>query len=101
MMAIPKEIRDYVRTQIQYYISESRTYKNMAEAHNGGSAEDTAFGMILGCLYLGFMQAYRTQYITPGSEDMDEFHRLVGDNALRIREALRTSTAQTAVESRR
>ena len=94
-MAIPKEIRDYVGAQIQYYISESRTYRSMAEIHKGGSAEDTAFGMILGCLYLGFMQAYSTQYMAPNSEDMDEFHQLVGDNAPRIREALRMPTLHT------
>ena len=94
-MAIPKEIRDYVVAQIQYYISESRTYRGMAEIHKGGSAEDTAFGMILGCLYLGFMQAYRTQYIAPNSEDMDEFHQLVGDNAPRIRKALRMPALRT------
>ena len=88
-MAIPKEIKDYLDAQIQYYISESQTYRSMAMTHKGGSVEDTAFGMILGCLYLGFMQAYRTQYITPSSEDMEEFHQVMRSKTPRIREALR------------
>lgn len=87
-MAIPKEIQDYVNAQIKYYIGESWTYRNMAQAYNDDAIEDTAFGIILGCLYLGFMQAYRTQYMAPSSEDMDEFHQIIRSNASRIREAL-------------
>lgn len=87
-MAIPKEIRDYMNAQIEYYISESWTYRSMAEAYNDDSVEDTAFGIILGCLYLGFMQAHRTQHVAPSSEDMDEFHQMIRSNVSRIREAL-------------
>ena len=87
-MAIPKEIRDYVNAQIEYYINESWTYRSIAKVHNGGSVEDTAFGMILGCLYVGFMQAYRTQYAAPSSEDMDEFHQIIRGSVSRIRESL-------------
>ena len=87
-MAIPKEIRDFVNTQIKYYIAESGTYRSMAEAYSDESVEDTAFGVILGCLYLGFMHAYRTGHIAPSSEDMDEFHQIIRNNASRIRKAL-------------
>lgn len=87
-MAIPKEIRDYMDAQIRYYIDEAWTYRGIAETHGNGDVEDTAFGVILGCLYLGFIQAYRTQFMTPNSDDMGEFHRLVGDSAPDIRRAL-------------
>ena len=87
-MAIPREIRDFVNTQIGYYIGESWTYRSMAEAYSEDSVEDTAFGIILGCLYLGFMNAYRTRYMAPNSEDMDEFYQIIRSNASRIRKAL-------------
>ena len=87
-MAMPKEIRDYVNAQIEYYIGESRTYLSMARIYRDDVIEETAFGIILGCLYTGFMQAYRTRYMAPSSEDMDEFHQIVRSNASRIMDVL-------------
>lgn len=92
-MAIPKEIQDYVNTQIQYYVDESWTYRCMAETHGSDASEDIAFGMILGCLYLGFIQAYRTQFRAPSADDMDEFHKMLRDSTGRIRKALQDANS--------
>ena len=78
-MAISKENKDFIDSLIDYYISESESYKQIAEnfVPEVESVSDTAFGIITGCVYSGFLQAYQNQQQTPGLEDMREFNEII------------------------
>jgi hypothetical protein len=75
---------------IDYYINESESYKQIAEnfVPEVGSVPDTAFGIITGCVYSGFLQAYQNQQLTPGLEDIKEFNRILKDRAPLIKKAI-------------
>ncbi len=45
------------------------------------SVPDTAFGIITGCVYSGFLQAYQNQQQTPSLEDMQEFNQIIKERA--------------------
>ncbi len=84
-MAISKENRVFIDNLIDYYISESESYRQIAEKFvpEVESVSDTAFGVIAGCVYSGFLQAYQTQQQTPSLDDIREFnHILKGRSAL-------------------
>ena len=49
---------------------------------------DSAFGIITGCVYAGFLQAYQNQQLTPGLEDMKEFNQIIKQRAPLIKKAL-------------
>ena len=65
-MAISKENKDFIDSLIDYYISESESYIQIAEnfVPEVKSIPDTAFGIITGCVYSGFLQAYQNQQET-------------------------------------
>ena len=65
-MAISKETKDFIDNLIDYYISEASSYKQIAEVYvpEVESVTDTAFGIITGCVYSGFLQAYQNQQKT-------------------------------------
>ena len=89
-MAISKENKDFIDSLIDYYISESESYKQIAENFlpEVESIPDTAFGIITGCVYSGFMQAYQNQQQTPSLEDMREFNQIIKDKAELIKKAI-------------
>ena len=89
-MAISKNTRDFVDNLIDYYISEAPSYKQIAEAYipEVESAIDAAFGFIAGCVYSGFLQAYKNQQSTPSLEDTQEFHKILKDRAPLIKKAM-------------
>lgn len=89
-MAISKENKDFMDSLIDYYISESESYKQIAEnfVPEIGSVPDTAFGIITGCVYSGFLQAYQNQQQTPSLEDMKEFNQRMKDRAALIKKAI-------------
>jgi hypothetical protein len=89
-MAISKENRDFIDSLIDYYISESESYRQIAEnfAPEVESISDTAFGIITGCVYSGFLQAYQNQQLTPGLEDIKEFNQILKDRAPLIKKAI-------------
>ncbi|NNM35931.1 MAG: hypothetical protein HKO48_02310 [Nitrosopumilus sp.] len=89
-MTISKENKDFIDSLIDYYISESESYKQIAEnfVPEIESVPDTAFGIITGCVYSGFLQAYQNQQQTPGLEDMKEFHQIIKDRAALIKKAI-------------
>lgn len=66
-MAISKENLEFIDSLIDYYISESESYKQIAENYlpEIQSVPDTAFGIIAGCVYSGFLQAYQNQQQSP------------------------------------
>ncbi len=89
-MSISKENKEFVDSLIEYYISESKSYKQIAENFlpEVESIPDTAFGIITGCVYSGFLQAYQNQQQTPSLEDMDEFNQIIKKKALLIKKSI-------------
>ncbi|WP_299292031.1 hypothetical protein [Nitrosopumilus sp.] len=89
-MVISKENKDFIDSLIDYYISESESYKQIAEnfVPEVESVSDTAFGIITGCVYSGFLQAYQNQQQTPGLEDMREFNEIIKKRAPLIKKAI-------------
>ena len=83
-MAISKDNKDFIDSLIDYYISESESYKQIAENFTPEieSVPDTAFGIITGCVYSGFLQAYQNQHQTPSLEDMREFNQIIKKSIL-------------------
>ena len=89
-MTISKENREFVDSLIDYYISVSESYKQIAENFlpEIESIPDTAFGIITGCVYSGFLQAYQNQQQTPSLEDIKEFNQMIKNKALLIKKSI-------------
>jgi len=89
-MTISKENKDFINSLIDYYIDESQSYKQIAENYlpEIKSVADTAFGIIVGCVYSGFLQAYQNQQQTPGLDDMNEFNQIILKRASIIKKSL-------------
>ena len=89
-MVISKENKDFIDSLIDYYISESESYRQIAEnfVPEIKSVPDTAFGIITGCVYSGFLQAYQNQQQTPSLEDMQEFNQIIKERAPLIKKSL-------------
>ncbi len=89
-MVISKENKDFIDSLIDYYIIESESYRQIAEnfVPEVESVADTAFGIITGCVYSGFLQAYQNQQQTPGLEDIKEFNRILKSRAPLIKKAI-------------
>lgn len=89
-MAISKENKDFIDSLIDYYISESESYKQIAEnfVPEVESVPDTAFGIITGCVYSGFLQAYQNQQQSPSLEDMKEFNQIIKKRAPLIKKSI-------------
>ena len=89
-MVISKENKDFVESLIDYYINESESYRQIAEnfVPEIESVPDTAFGIITGCVYSGFLQAYQNQQQTPSLEDMKEFNQIIKESAALIKKSI-------------
>ena len=89
-MGISKENREFINSLIDYYINESQAYRQIAENFipEVDSIPDTAFGIIAGCVYSGFLQAYQNQQLTPGLEDMKEFNKILKERADMIKKSI-------------
>ena len=89
-MVISKENKDFIDSLIDYYISESESYRQIAEnfVPEVESVPDTAFGIITGCVYSGFLQAYQNQQQTPSLEDMQEFNQIIKERATLIKKSI-------------
>lgn len=89
-MGISKENKDFIDSLIDYYISESESYRQIAEnfVPEVESVADTAFGIITGCVYAGFLQAYQNQQLTPGLDDVKEFNQIIKERAPLIKKAI-------------
>jgi len=100
-MVISKENKDFIDSLIDYYISESESYRQIAEnfVPEVKSVSDTTFGIITGCVYSGFLQAYQNQQQTPSLEDMQEFNHIIKERAPLIKKSiLGTSIVQVGVK---
>jgi|TARA_B100001105_G_C22193418_1_gene357951 hypothetical protein len=89
-MTISKENKEFVDSLIDYYISESESYRQIAENFlpEIESIPDTAFGIITGCVYSGFLQAYQNQQQTPSLEDIREFNQMIKNKASLIKKSI-------------
>ena len=89
-MAITKENRKFIDSLIDYYISESQAYRQIAENYvpEIESVPDTAFGIIVGCVYSGFLQAYQNQQLAPGLEDIKEFNKILKERSPLIKKSI-------------
>jgi len=88
-MTLSNEIQTFLVSQIEYYTKEAKSYKEMAREYNPDDnvALDTAFGIIIGCIYSSFLQTYANQNSTPNSQDVEEFTKLIIKNSKRIKES--------------
>jgi hypothetical protein len=89
-MTISKENKEFIDSLIDYYISESESYRQIAENFlpEVESISDTAFGIITGCVYSGFLQAYQNQQQTPSLEDIREFNQMIKNKASLIKKSI-------------
>jgi len=78
-MTISKENKEFLEGLIEYYISESESYREMAQEYSLkiDSVSDTAFGIIVGCIYSSFLQTYSNQKLTPDVHDVQEFTEII------------------------
>ena len=93
-MTISKENKEFINSLIEYYVSESESYKQIAENFlpEVESIPDTAFGIITGCVYSGFLQAYQNQQQNPSLEDIDEFNQIIKNKAPLIKKSITEPT---------
>ena len=89
-MGISKENKEFMDNLIDYYISEAESYKQIAENFipEVESISDTTFGIITGCVYSGFLQAYQNQQQTPDLEDIKEFNEIMKERAPQIKKSI-------------
>ena len=89
-MTIARENKEFIDSLIDYYISESEAYRQIAEnfVPEVKSVEDTAFGIITGCVYSSFLQTYQSQQQSPSLEDVREFNSIIKQKAALIKKAI-------------
>ena len=89
-MKLSNEIQNFLDSQIEYYSNEAESYKEMALEYNldANSVEDATFGIIIGCIYSSFLQTYTNQNITPNSQDIEEFNKIIIDNSNKIKKSI-------------
>lgn len=100
-MPISKDTKSFIDSLIDYYISEASSYKQFAEMYvpEIKSTEDTTFGIIAGCVYSSFLQAYANQKMTATLEDIQEFNKILKDRAPLIKKAIIGNETQKSVKS--
>ena len=91
-MALSNETQKFLDSQIEYYIKEAESYKEMAREYNldANSVPDTTFGIIIGCIYSSFLQTFTDQNSTPISQDIEEFTKIIIKNSKKIKESILT-----------
>ena len=89
-MTLSNETQKFLGSQIEYYVKEAESYKEMALEYNldVNSIPDTAFGIIIGCVYSSFLQTYTNQNSTPNSQDIEEFTKIIINNSKKIKESI-------------
>ena len=89
-MVISDTNKEFLDNLIEYYVSEAKSYKEIAQEYDQiiKSTPDTAFGIIIGCIYSSFLQTYSNQKQTPNEQDLEEFNQIMMENAIRIKDAL-------------
>jgi len=95
-MTLSNEIQTFLVSQIEYYTKEAKSYKEMAREYNPDDnvALDTAFGIIVGCIYSSFLQIFTNQNSVPNSQDMEDFTKIIINNSKKIKESIITEGSQ-------
>ena len=84
---IPQSTKKFIDSLIDYYISEAASYKQIAKTYHEevNDVNANAFGIIVGCVYSGFLQAYQNQKLKPSLEDTQEFTHMIKLRAAQIK----------------
>ena len=87
---IPSTTKKFIDNLIDYYISEAASYKQLAKTYHEEIEDVNAntFGIIVGCVYSGFLQAYQNQKQKPSLEDTQEFTRMIKLRAAQIKRSI-------------
>jgi len=98
-MAISKQNKEFIQNLINYYINEATSYKQIAENYTPDidSVPDTTFGIIVGSVYSEFMRVYQKQ--SPSLEDIQEFNKIIKDNAHLIKESITKKPEKPSVKT--
>ena len=89
-MVISKENQEFLEGLIDYYVKEAKSYREIAQEFSSeiNSVVDTAFGIIIGCIYSSFLQAYSNQKQVPDVEDIQEFNEMITKNTKIIKKSI-------------
>ena len=89
-MVISKENQEFLEGLIDYYVKEAKSYREIAQEFSSeiNSVVDTAFGIIIGCIYSSFLQAYSNQKQVPDMEDIQEFNEIIIKNTEIIKKSI-------------
>ena len=89
-MTLSNETQKFLDSQIEYYVKEAESYKEMALEYNldADSVPNTAFGIIVGCIYSSFLQTFTNQNSTPNSQDIEEFTEIIVKNSKKIKKSI-------------
>jgi len=89
-MVISKENQEFLEGLIDYYVKEAESYREIAQEFSSeiNSITDTAFGIIIGCIYSSFLQAYSNQKQVPDMEDIQEFNEMITKNTEIIKKSI-------------
>jgi len=90
-MTVSKENKEFLVGLIEYYVSEAQSYREMAQEYSLkiDSVPDTAFGIIVGCIYSSFLQTYSNQKLTPTVQDVQEFTEIIMMKSNAIMDAIK------------
>jgi len=89
-MVISKENQEFLEGLIDYYVKEAKSYREIAQEFSSeiDSVLDTAFGIIIGCIYSSFLQAYSNQKQIPDMEDIQDFNDMITKNTKIIKKSI-------------
>ncbi|MEC7711916.1 MAG: hypothetical protein VX415_01935 [Thermoproteota archaeon] len=89
-MVISKENQEFLEGLIDYYVKEAKSYREIAQEFSSeiDSVLDIAFGIIIGCIYSSFLQAYSNQKQIPDMEDIQEFNEMITKNTKIIKKSI-------------
>ncbi len=89
-MVISKENQEFLEGLIDYYVKEAKSYREIAQEFSSeiNSVTDTAFGIIIVCIYSSFLQAYSNQKQVPDMEDIQEFNEMITKNTEIIKKSI-------------
>ena len=89
-MVISKENQEFLEGLIGYYVKEAKSYREIAQEFSSeiDSVLDIAFGIIIGCIYSSFLQAYSNQKQIPDTEDIQEFNEMITKNTKIIKKSI-------------
>ena len=89
-MVISKENQEFLEGLIDYYVKEAKSYREIAQEFSSeiDSVLDISFGIIIGCIYSSFLQAYSNQKQIPDMEDIQEFNDMITKNTKIIKKSI-------------